>query len=128
MLKETFITLLKRYSIETQLISNLWKEVDMNYSDGNRHYHTLEHLENLWEQLNEVKNLINDWDTILFTLYYHDIIYNPLRNDNEEKSAELMEDRLTAMGLPKIMVDKCKAQIMATQKHLARPDSDTFLF
>lgn len=128
MLKETFITFLKRYSIEAQLMNDLWNEIEMSYSGKHRHYHTLEHLENLLGKLNEVKNLINDWDTILFTLYYHDIVYNPLRNDNEEKSAELMEERLMAIGLPQSMVDKCKAQILATKKHVARPDSDTNYF
>lgn len=87
MLKGKLIVLLKNYTSNSNFINKLWAEIERNYSISKRHYHTLQHLDFLFAQLTEVKGEIQNWDTILFTLFYHDIIYNSLRSDNEEKSA-----------------------------------------
>ena len=89
MLKETFIGLLRNYADNESLIVELWDEIEENYSSESRYYHTLQHLENLMEQLTAVKEEIQNFDMVLFTLFYHDITYNSLKSDNEEKSAEL---------------------------------------
>lgn len=76
MLKETYIQLFTNYSDNAFLLNTFWTEIEQNYSNKKRHYHTLSHLENLLYQLLEVKDKIKNWETILFTLFYHDIIYN----------------------------------------------------
>jgi len=85
-LKETFIELLTKYTDNTSLVNELWTEIEYNYSVKKRYYHTLEHLENILSQLTDVKAEIHSWETLLFSLYYHDIIYNVLKSDNEEKA------------------------------------------
>jgi predicted metal-dependent HD superfamily phosphohydrolase len=55
MLETTFIELLTKYTNDNDLISELWDEVESNYSNKKRYYHTLEHLENLFAQLVEIK-------------------------------------------------------------------------
>lgn len=128
MLKDTFTGLLKNYTDNSRLVSELWAEIDEHYSGKKRHYHTLQHLDNLLAQLTGVKEEIQNWETILFTLYYHDIIYNPLKSDNEEKSAELAEKRMKQISIPDQMIDLCKRQILATKSHLRSIDSDTNYF
>ena len=127
-LKETFLSLVSGYTNDQRLINECWKEIEHNYSNKKRRYHTLGHLENLFVQLEEVKDEINHWETILFTLYYHDIIYNALKSDNEEKSAELAEKRMKQLSVPIEMINACKAQILATKKHLDHSASDTNYF
>jgi predicted metal-dependent HD superfamily phosphohydrolase len=80
------------------------------------------------EALTDVKSKIQNWDTILFSVFYHDIIYSALKPDNEEQSAELAGKRMQQMGLPGKMIQDCKAQILATKKHLASEDTDTNYF
>lgn len=128
MLKTTFIALLKNYSDDEALIDNLWHELEQNYSGKKRFYHTLLHLENLLLQLNPVKEEIHHWDALLFTLYYHDAIYNSLKADNEEKSAELAEKRMQQLAVPTEIIDRCKEQILATKSHHRSTDSDTNYF
>ena len=79
MLKNTFANLAKNFSDNSKLTEELWLEIEVNYTHRKRFYHTLSHLENLWAQLDSVKNNIEDWNTILFTLLYHDVIYNILK-------------------------------------------------
>lgn len=128
MLKETFIKLLEAYTSQTALISELWNEIEVCHSQAKRHYHTLTHLENLLQQLISVQDHIENWNVVLFTLYYHDIVYNPLKDNNEEKSAELAEARLSAIGVPASFIHQCKQQILATKKHLRVVEEDTNYF
>lgn len=128
MLKEAFIELLKNYTDNNFLANELWNEIAKNYSSNKRYYHTLQHLENLLTQLTEVKGEIQNWDTILFTLYYHDIIYNSLKSDNEEKSAELAEKRMKQISVPDNSLELCRKQILATKSHIKSDDSDTNYF
>ena len=125
MLKETFIKLLTKYTDNFNLIIELWSEIESLYSGKKRYYHTLLHIENLLNQLIEIKNEINSRETILFAVYYHDIVYNPLKTDNEERSAEFAETRMKRIFIPHQIIESCKAQILATKKHIINKDIDT---
>jgi predicted metal-dependent HD superfamily phosphohydrolase len=128
MLKQTFIALLTKYTNDQDLITELWAEIERKYSDKKRHYHTLSHLENLFQQLTEIKTQIRDWDVVLLSLYYHDVVYNSLKSDNEQKSAELAEKRIKSIGISLEIIEQCKAQIMATKAHFMSENEDTNYF
>lgn len=127
-LKEIFLSVLGNYTVPETRMNVLWNEIDRNYSDKNRHYHTLHHLANVLSELLEVKGNIRDWTTLLFALYYHDIIYNPIRSDNEEKSAELAGERMQQIGVTEDRIKGCKDQILATKSHTYTVDGDTNYF
>ena len=63
--------------------------IDSMYSENHRHYHTFEHIADLLYQLN-ILDLFNDNVLFLATIF-HDIIYDPKKTDNEERSAELFK-------------------------------------
>lgn len=128
LLKETFIQLLKRYTSNEGLIVDLWSEVERHYSSKNRHYHTLQHLENLLEQLIAVKQELKSWESVLFSLYYHDIIYNVLKSNNETKSADLAEKRMNQIAVSTEIIGNCKKQILATKSHKKSAENDTNYF
>ncbi len=88
----------------------------------------MQHLESLLQQLSAVKSDISHWDTLLFTLFYHDIVYNSLKSDNEEKSAEFAERSMRQILVPREIMENCTAQILATKLHLDSPDQDTNYF
>ncbi|MBC7937478.1 MAG: hypothetical protein H7Y86_19195 [Rhizobacter sp.] len=128
LLKDTFINLVNSYSQNSQLTDNLWNEIEKSYSGKKRHYHNLLHLSSLLTQLTEIKTVIRNWDALLFSLYYHDIIYNTLKNDNEEKSAEIAQQRMIQLRVPAGITALCKAQIIATKLHGISGNNDTDLF
>lgn len=128
MLRETFIKLSTNYTDDIRLIEELWTEIEKNYSNPKRYYHTLQHLENIFIQLTEIKSEIQDWDTILFTLYYHDIVYNTAKSDNEEKSAVLAKKRLQQIHVQQEKIAFCVQQILATKSHIQTTNSDTNYF
>ena len=128
MLQQTFHSLLSRYTHDAERVNALWIEIETQYGHKSRYYHTLEHLENLLHQLTQVKAQIKSWDTLLFSLYYHDVVYNPLKKNNEEKSALLAGQRMQSISVPEPMIEACKRQILATKTHQSGADTDTDFF
>ena len=128
MLKKTFFDLIFIYSNDSAVANKLWNEIELNYSSKNRFYHTLSHLENLLNQLLEVKSEIKDWNCILFTLFNHDIIYKSTKSDNEEKSADFAVERMIQLSVSKLVIESCKNQILATKSHLSNENFDTNYF
>ena len=128
MFENAFKTELAKISSDNSLIEKLWEEIKQQYSKRNRHYHSLAHLDNIIIDLFPIKDKIVDWQTIVFSVAYHDIVYNTLKNDNEEKSAKLAYQRLTQLSLPQSQKDKCYTQILATKSHNPSDDGDTNFF
>ncbi|MBL7871260.1 MAG: hypothetical protein JNM78_06600 [Cyclobacteriaceae bacterium] len=116
MIQEEFIDSVKHYANQEKG-DFLWREVEQAYSANSRHYHTLAHLENLLAQLNPLKAQFKNWDTIVFAMVYHDVVYNVLKNKNEAKSADFAVKRLRAISFPAEHIEQCKKLILATQKH-----------
>lgn len=125
MLTDTFLQLVNKYANNNELATNLWLEIFTKYSEPKRHYHTIAHLENIVSDLNEVKNQIQDWDTILFAAFYHDIIYKASSSTNESDSAKLVMQKLSEIKYPKEKIAKCSNMILATKQHEHSEDDDT---
>lgn len=128
MLKQVFTELVRNYSADKNTAARFWNEIVINLHDAGRYYHDLTHLKQMYNELLEVKNQIEDWHTILFALYYHDIIYNTQRSDNEAESASLAEKRLNEIGYPENRIQRCIMHILATKGHSLNEDNDTNLF
>lgn len=127
-LRPTFLELAAAWRNDAAMVEGLWQEIEAAYTKKGRYYHTLQHLENMLGQLEEVKHLIGDWEVVLFSLFYHDIVYKALRKDNEEKSAELAEKRMTQLGVGPAAIGACVKQILATKGHGISPSEDTNYF
>ncbi|WP_207531957.1 HD domain-containing protein [Desertivirga arenae] len=127
-IKEVFLSMTSSYSDDESLMHELWSEIELAYKNSNRYYHNLGHLDNLFSLLNGVKELIEDFDLMVFSIIYHDVIYDPSSDKNEEQSAEFAAERLRRIGLVDERIYKCKKQILATKGHLTSSDSDTNLF
>lgn len=128
MLKQQFYILAKSFCNNQSLIDTCWLELEANYSHKKRHYHNLAHLENLIAQLEQVKTQIQDWNAILFAVFYHDAIYKATKSDNELQSAELAKKRLTELNVPITIIQPVYDLIMATKGHTVSSANDINLF
>jgi predicted metal-dependent HD superfamily phosphohydrolase len=79
-------------------------------------------------QLQGVRPSIEYWDAIVLAVAYHDIIYNPLRSNNEERSAAVAVERLTAAGVDLDTVARTHQHILASKAHMLSADQDTNYF
>jgi len=128
MLTNIFIKLVNKYANDSALANDLWLELFTKYADSSRHYHNLSHLEFMYENLKDLKKNIEDWETTIFSLFYHDSIYKASSNTNEEDSAKYASTKLTCIGYPKERIEKCISMILATKEHQTNQDLDTNYF
>lgn len=65
------------------------------YTAPGRHYHDLTHIEDCLAALAAVDNLsASERDILTEAIWWHDVVYDATRSDNEELSAELAEQYL----------------------------------
>ncbi|ERL56036.1 HD domain-containing protein [Psychrobacter aquaticus] len=73
----------------------LWLDIAARYNEIQRDYHTLRHIQQLFAQFDKINHKLSKPHIIALALYYHDVIYDPARSDNELKSAAYAVKTLT---------------------------------
>ena len=128
MFEEVFKFELRNLGIDNTIAAELWDEIQLNYAGPGRYYHNLIHLDRLVGQLLPVKVEIEDFQTLVFSIAYHDIVYDTTRNDNEEQSAAFALERLIYLEQLPERKEKCREQILATKGHQVSENPDTNYF
>ncbi len=90
-------------------------ELASAYGRPHRHYHTLDHIAALLELLDRHGGELVDRDTVALAILFHDAVYAPARQDNEEASAALATERLNGLGLPHERTSEVARGILATR-------------
>jgi predicted metal-dependent HD superfamily phosphohydrolase len=71
------------------------EELVAAYTAPGRHYHNLAHIEDCLGALARVEDLSSlERDTLSEAIWWHDVVYDPTRADNEELSARLAEQHV----------------------------------
>lgn len=123
-LKEKFFQLCSPFNQDKMLVEVFWFEIEKKYAEKGRHYHNLTHLENMFSELELVKDRILNFTNISFSVFYHDVIYDASSKLNEEKSAEFAKLRLEKLGLNKTDIEELSKQILATKSHQKSENTD----
>lgn len=132
-LKHEWDELLMKYTDSEDIINSLFNEIYQRYTSKHRHYHNLSHIESMLNSIKPFDKKIIDIDSLLFAIWYHDVIYNPVKNDNEEKSAEFANRSLKKIRINSNKIKKVIALILKSKSHISRTlgirdDYDTKLF
>lgn len=97
---------------------DIYEELVERYSSPYRVYHTLKHINDTINELNVARRFALNSDTIEMALWFHDAVLDPLENDNEERSAELL---MSVIYLPDGF-KKIVANLILATKHDKMPD------
>ncbi|WAI86992.1 hypothetical protein SC65A3_00442 [Psychrobacter sp. SC65A.3] len=111
-------------AIEPAILKALWQDIAVRYNESQRAYHSLQHIQQLFLQFEKIKHQLHEPHIIALALYYHDIIYDPRRSDNELKSAEYAVEALKGY----LSAEQCQhiyALIMMTATHELHECLDT---
>ena len=103
-------------AIEPAILKAFWQDIAVRYTESQRAYHSLQHIQQLFTQFEQIKHHLNKPHIIALALFYHDVIYAPTRADNELKSAEYAIEALR----PYLSAEQCQhiyALIMMTANH-----------
>jgi len=123
-LKTNWTELVQRYSEDSTLAENLFADLVKRYSQPNRHYHNLTHIHAMLVKVDEHAVRLADADALRFAVWFHDVIYKPIRKDNEEKSAAFAERMLPLLNFPADRIRRVKELILRTKDHTLQLPSD----
>ncbi|MFQ6600057.1 hypothetical protein [Flavobacterium sp. C3NV] len=87
-LKKTYSDLLSNIGFSANDIQKNWLDLQKAYSNKSRHYHNLTHIKDMIECYETYFDKLQNPTEILFSIFYHDVIYSASKKDNELKSAE----------------------------------------
>src|SRR5262245_6126432 len=114
-----WVSLASRYAPDHSAIESLFNSIVERYSAKNRAYHNLSHIQSLLSLGESLPDKIQNRDALYFAIWFHDVIYDTKRSDNEEKSAEFAEETLTRLGVPEQTIGVTREMILATKHHRA---------
>ena len=96
------------------------------YQEAHRYYHSLDHIEHCLGMFDQCKSLTTDTDALEIAIWFHDVILESGRRDNEARSAELYL-QLSDGVQPEPMRQLVKRMIMATRHDGSElDDADSF--
>jgi len=124
----THVQMLGNFNAE--IVGKTFDHLCASYSEPQRRYHTLAHLTSLFDCLELHGEEIGDPPRLAFAAWYHDIVYDPRRTDNEAKSAERAMKELDDLGANGALKSHVVQLILATKNHTAGGrdyDDDIFL-
>lgn len=92
-----------------------WPPIEAAYSEPHRRYHTLAHLEAMFDEAAPFEPLARPLE---WAIWFHDFVYDPRSAVNEEKSAQVAREALTELGEPEAVIRRTGDLILATRHTL----------
>ncbi len=117
--RDRFLVFARRHGAPDAVAERWWREVEARYSEPQRHYHTLTHIEHLLDLLPHAD------ETVLGAIWFHDVIYDGA--SNEERSAGLARQALTELAFEENAIARVEELILATRSHAPSAAAQEFL-
>eukprot|EP01122_Echinamoeba_exundans_P014340 TRINITY_DN6462_c0_g1_i1.p1 TRINITY_DN6462_c0_g1~~TRINITY_DN6462_c0_g1_i1.p1 ORF type:complete len:218 (+),score=29.01 TRINITY_DN6462_c0_g1_i1:109-762(+) len=102
---------------ENALLDSWFSRLCLHYSEPTRHYHTLNHIHHMLTLLEEHKSHLQSKERVAMAIWFHDVIYDPTKNDNEEKSEELWKVFAKEASISSTDTEIVSQYILATKSH-----------
>lgn len=118
--------LVSKHTNDLELVDDFYKIIVKKYGSSNRYYHNLDHLSLMLSEAKRFENRINDYDSVCYAIWFHDIIYDPLRGDNEERSADYAKKFLVRIKFENKRIKKVEQLILRTKDHTIQNVNESF--
>lgn len=109
--------LLNAKTSDLALADSLFIKLSKNYDSRKRPYHNFTHIAAMLDLSDQYAAQLQQKDVVDLAIFYHDVIYNPLRKDNEERSAQRAVRELKQMRFSKDKIQLVETYILATKTH-----------
>ena len=93
----------------------MFADLDRRYREPGRHYHTWAHVADCLRELRRARPASQEAAVLELAVWFHDAVYDPARQDNEERSAALAARWASALGLPPALSRQASRLILATR-------------
>lgn len=115
-----------RLGLSAVVRDETWRWIATAYAEPQRHYHTLTHISDIVGQFERLRDRFAMPESVLLALFFHDIVYDPARQDNEAQSAAMLCERLP--DIDGAVLNHACFCIWESKGHKATGDADTDLF
>ncbi|MFK5920948.1 MAG: hypothetical protein QM496_02115 [Verrucomicrobiota bacterium] len=125
-MQNRFIDACLRVGVKEQAAGALWLAVEQKYTEAQRHYHNLTHIEKMLAALDESGQ---GTDTIELAIWFHDVVYEPMEACNEADSACFFEQHLGGL-VSGAVAESVSRLILATdprRQRSGRADEDLLI-
>jgi predicted metal-dependent HD superfamily phosphohydrolase len=94
------------------------------YKGPDRFYHGIGHIRECLAELDSARELARDPRAIELAIWFHDVVYDGRRTDNEERSAEMARKCLGDLGVADGLREEVRQLILYTRHDREPPDLD----
>ena len=105
---------------DSPTLRGLHRRVLARYSEPDRYYHTLQHLAESFEKVEDILSLAEHPAEVNIAIWLHDVIYDTHRHDNEERSADWARQGARELGVAAESAQRIHDLILFT-RHATEP-------
>jgi predicted metal-dependent HD superfamily phosphohydrolase len=114
--QQVWMQLCNTYNSDLNRAETTYSGIVKSYSQPQRAYHTLDHVNELITFINtsgdvKVKSML------LFTAFFHDVVYDPGSSSNETESAAIARDAMQQLLVPQEIIEDTVHLILLTKSH-----------
>lgn len=92
------------------------------YDSPGRVYHRLEHIQEMLQWVESLRDHANDLAVLQLSVWFHDSVYDPRATDNEEQSVVYAQSVLSSLDLPSEAIQRVAQMILSTKTHQSAND------
>ncbi len=96
--------------------------LERRYGETQRRYHDLAHVQQVLGVVDHLTMVAADVAAVRLAAWFHDAVYEPSRDDNERRSADLAAETLLRIGADHALVQEVARLVLVTENHVADPD------
>lgn len=126
-MKSRWLQLVRGLGIPEARAAEIWRELRAAYGADGRFYHNLTHIQHTLDVADQLREVAVDFTAVQLALWFHDVVYDPRRSDNEAQSAAYAERVLRPLGVPDALLAKVTTLILTTKAHKATNDPDVWV-
>lgn len=116
-LSNEWMSLFENFSSSSVLINSVFEEVIRYYNQPHRYYHNLKHIQEVLQIIDTLNNSVCDLYSLKIAAWFHDLIYDPQANDNEEQSTHIASIYLTQLNISQSTINTVNELILSTKDH-----------
>lgn len=102
----------------------VFDELVAAYTAPDRHYHDICHIADCLDEFDGVRHLAHNPHAIEIAIWFHDVVYDGRRSDNEERSAEAAAAALRRLRASEPFMAEVKQLILFTRHDTEPPTAD----